>query len=66
MGQMDDLLHEYEPELISTGETRLRKIIELRQAIQAGQYDVDGEWGRLMDNMKDLMSGQRPDPDDDM
>ena len=65
MGPLDDLLHEYEPDLISSGDARLRKIFELRQAIQDGQYDVDGEWGRLMDNMKDLMSGQRPDSDDD-
>lgn len=65
MGQMNDLLHEYEPDLISTGDTRLRKIIELRQAIQDGQYDVDGEWGRLMSNMQDLMSGRRQEDEED-
>ncbi len=65
MGQMNDLLHEYEPDLISTGDTRIRKIIALRQAIQDGQYDVDAEWGRLMSNMQDLMSGRKQEDEED-
>ena len=40
MGPLDDLLHEYEPDLISSGDARLRKIFELRQAIQDGKVGV--------------------------
>ena len=67
MFEPDDALHAYDDDLEITDETRLARILRIKQSIQKGQYDVDGEFQRLVRNLSQQMSDtQFPEtPDDD-
>ena len=62
---MNDPFYEYEHDLEPAGESRMKKIMQLKQAIQAGQYDVDEQLDRLINNLKDKLTKDDDDADYD-